>query len=105
MGNLPGMAVGVDEDARVAAPERRGAGAGDRGARLAGLGEDGIDLLGGADVVGERHAAPAAAVGDTRCRRRACPVPQGDDEAGAWKKATWSVSSSTPPSRCQPSAS
>ena len=24
---------------------------------------------------------------------------------GVWKKATWSVSSSTPPSRCQPSAS
>jgi hypothetical protein len=42
--DLPGMAVGVDEDTRVAAPDCPGAGAGDGGARLPGLGEHGVDL-------------------------------------------------------------
>src|SRR4029453_6671911 len=123
VGDLPGVAVGVDEHARVAAPGGLGAGAGDAGAGRPGLGEHGVDLGGGADGVGQRHAAPAAAAPDAAVAGAplAAPPPpprpsspplsvasfwrphSARMHAGVWKKATWSDSSSTPPSRCQPS--
>ena len=49
--DLPRVAVWVDEDARVAAPERLGAVARDRGARCLRLGDDCVDLGRRADVV------------------------------------------------------
>src|SRR5829696_9377188 len=60
--NLPWMAVGIDEDSRVAAPEGLRPCARDVRAGRAGLLDDGVDLLRRAAVVGERDAAPAAGV-------------------------------------------
>ncbi len=50
------VAVGVDEDAGVTAPERGSAGAGDRGARVPGLGEQRVDPFRRADVVRQRES-------------------------------------------------
>ena len=79
VGDLPRMAVGVDEDAGVAAPERLGAVAWDRGARRLGLGDDRIDLGGRADVVRQRDAAPAARVLDAAVLRQLIAAPERDD--------------------------
>src|SRR5919108_1412365 len=62
--HLPGVAVGVDEDSRVAAPKRRGAGAGDGRARLTSFGEHGVDFRGRADVVRQRYPSPAPPILD-----------------------------------------
>src|ERR687891_2264714 len=73
------MSIGVEEDARVAAPERLGAAPADRRARRLGLREYSIDLGGRADVVGERDPAPAAGILDGRVLREAAAVPERDD--------------------------
>src|SRR5262245_32083726 len=62
--DLPRMAFGVEEDARVAAPERLRPWPRDPSARGLRLGEHGVDLLRRAGVVGECDAAPAAGVLD-----------------------------------------
>src|SRR3954465_12780311 len=50
--NLPRMAVGIDEDPRVAAPEGRGTRPADGRSGGLCLGQGGVDLLGRTDVVG-----------------------------------------------------
>src|SRR5436190_2961665 len=79
--DLPGMPVGIDEQARVAAPEGRGAGSRDPCARCAGLVQERVHVRGRADVVGERHPAPTAAVDDgtVLCELIACP--EAEDHA------------------------
>src|SRR5262245_26615702 len=76
VGDLPGVAVGIDDDAVVAAPERLGAGPGNPPAGLLGECEERIDGCGRGHVVGERHAAPAAAVGDLAVLRELLAGPQ-----------------------------
>src|SRR5215212_4439853 len=82
VGNLPGVAVGIDEDARVPAPEGGRPRTGDGGPREPGLGEHRVNLLGRANVVGERHPAPAAGVGDAAVPGELPAVPQRQDEPG-----------------------
>src|SRR5581483_2034503 len=79
--DLPGVAVGVDEDARVPAPEGLCAVARDRRPSGLRLGDHGVDLGRGADVVGERDPAPAAVVLDSAVLRELGTIPQRDDEA------------------------
>ena len=62
MSDLPWMTVGIDEHARVAAPEGPGSGTRDRRPGGPSLIQDGIDLFGGLDVVGKGDAAPTAAI-------------------------------------------
>ena len=81
MGDLPRVPVRVDEHAGVAAPERRASGPGDRRAGAPGLREHGVDLLRRADVVGERDAAPAAAVLDAAVLGELAPAPQREHTA------------------------
>jgi hypothetical protein len=76
------VSVGVDEDGRVAAPERLGRLAADGRACRARFLDDGVDLLRRARVVGGRDAAPAAVVLDSRIFRELVAVPQCDDRAG-----------------------
>ena len=73
------MAVGVDEDARVAAPEGRRAGSGDRRTRALRLRDDGVHLLLRARVVGERDAAPAARVLDAAVLGELIATSERDD--------------------------
>jgi hypothetical protein len=75
------VAVGIEEDARVAAPERLRPPARDRRARRIGLGDDRVHLLRGADVVRERDPAPAAGVLDAAVLGETGPVPERDDHA------------------------
>src|SRR4051794_37385320 len=81
VGHLPRVPVGVEEEPRVAAPERRCALAADPppgGARLL---DHGVDLGRRADVVGERHAAPAAAVLDHAVLGKSGAVPERDHQS------------------------
>jgi len=71
------MSVGVDEHARVAAPEGGRARPADRRAGGLGLREHGVDLLGRTHVVGERDAAEAAAVDDAGVEQRVSLVTLG----------------------------
>src|SRR5215203_774299 len=79
--NLPWMAVGIDEDSRVAAPEGLRPCAWNVRAGRAGLLDDGVDLLRRAAVVGERDAAPAAGVLDAAVRRELFAAPERHDHA------------------------
>ena len=81
VGDLPGMAVGVDEDARVAAPERRPRFPADRRPRGAGLGDDGVDLGWPPGVVGQGHAAPTPGVLHGGVLGEPGAVPQRHDHA------------------------
>ena len=81
MGDLPRMAIQVDEHAGVAAPEGLGARSRDRRAGPFGLLEDGIHLRGRADVVGERDAAPSARIVDRAVLRERVAAPQCHDHA------------------------
>src|SRR5439155_9277297 len=77
--DLPRVTVRIDEDAGVAAPEGRRALARDPGARGACLRENGVDLLGRADIVGQRHAAPAPAVVHSGVLSESVTAPEGND--------------------------
>src|SRR5262249_50308414 len=80
VGDLPGMPVGVDEDAAVAPPERLGSLAGDAGARGARLVEDRVDLRRRVEVEGEGDAAPASVVlPDPAVLRKLLPAPERED--------------------------
>ena len=81
VGDLPGMALGIDEDRRIAAPERLAGLARDLRAGRAGLLDHLVDLGGRAGVVGERDPAPAAAVGDSAVVGEPLTVPERDDHA------------------------
>src|SRR4249919_3382394 len=75
VGDLSGVAVWVEEERAVAAPERLGRLAADRragGARLLG---HGVDLGRRAEVERQRDAAPAAAVLDATVLGEPSPVP------------------------------
>src|SRR3954453_17516949 len=74
------MAVGIDEDARVSAPERLSRLATDRSAPPPRPLDHRVDLLRRAHVVSERHAAPTAAVGHGAVLREQRAVPQGDHQ-------------------------
>src|SRR6186997_1300201 len=73
------MAVRIDEETRVATPEGRRPRAGDLRARRLGLGDDGVDLLRRADIVGEGHAAPTSGVSDAAVLGELGAVPEPDD--------------------------
>src|SRR6188768_2285240 len=77
--DLPWVAVGVDEDAAVAAPEGLRRLAADPRAGGAGFFDHGVDLGGGAEVERQSDAAPAAAVLDAAVLGEAGPVPERDD--------------------------
>src|SRR3954454_13464934 len=79
--DLPWMAIGVDEDPGVAAPECLGRLAADRGARRASLLDHLIDLLLRARAVGGGHPSPPTLVGDHAVLGELLPVPQADDHA------------------------
>src|SRR5262249_21869566 len=79
--DLPGVAVRVDEDPRVAAPEGLAGLAADGRTGLAGLLDHLVDLVGGPSVVGERDSAPAAAVRDGAVLGQLCSIPEPDDHA------------------------
>src|SRR4029079_19261245 len=77
--DLPAVAVGSDEDARITAPERLRTCAGDLRPGAACLRDHGIDLLRRAAVVGQRDAAPPAGVLDAAVLRKLVAAPQRDD--------------------------
>src|SRR4029079_11757121 len=77
----PRVAVRIGEHAGVAAPERRAGRARDRRAGALGVGQHRVDLLGRADVVRERHSAPAAAVLDAAVLGELCAPPEREDGA------------------------
>src|SRR5689334_20096632 len=79
VGDLPGMAVGVEEDGAVAAPERLGWLAPDPRSGSPGLRRDLVDLLAGADVDGEGDAAPSGAVLDAAVLGQPLAVPERND--------------------------
>src|SRR4051812_21489756 len=64
VGDLPGVAVRIQEERAVAAPERLPRLAADRATRRAGLLDHRVDLLGRAEVARERDASPAPGIGD-----------------------------------------
>src|SRR4051794_18863077 len=74
------MALGIDEDPGVAPVERVSRLAADLGAGPPSLLDHRIDLAGRADVVGERHAAPAARVLDAAVLGELVSAPQREDE-------------------------
>lgn len=76
----PRVAVGIDEDSRVSAPRGRGAEASYGRPRLLGLGEDGVDPLGRADVERQSHPSPAAPVLDAAVLCELGAVPKRKDE-------------------------
>lgn len=79
VGDFPEEAVGVGEVAGVAAPECGVAGFHDFGAELGDVRQQGIDLGGGADVVGEGEAGESRALGRQACVfRQVLPRPQGE---------------------------
>src|SRR5215211_7656134 len=75
------MAVRVDEDSRIAAPEGLAARPDDPRAGLLRLGDDRVHLLRQAHVVRQRDAAPAALVFDSAVLGELISSPQGDDHA------------------------
>jgi hypothetical protein len=93
--HLPRVAVGIDEDARIPAPERCRSRAGDGAPAAARASARLAALLRAADAVGERHAARAAAVRDPAVPGELPTLPQRQDEPRSLEKATWSVWSST----------
>src|SRR5262249_38099862 len=77
--DLPGVAFGIGERTRVAAPEGRRARAGDGRAGRIGLPEDCVHLGGRADVVRQRDPAPAAPVLDAAVLRQLRASPGRED--------------------------
>src|SRR5262245_63040528 len=77
------MTVGVDEHPRIPAPGCGRPRAADRRAGRARLGKDRVDLLGGAYVVGQGDASPAAWVLDGRVFGEGRTAPQSDHHAAA----------------------
>lgn len=71
VGDLPRVAVRVDEDARVATPDGGRSGTTDGGARCLRVGEDQVDFRWRGDVVGERDAPDAPAVTGARWKASA----------------------------------
>src|ERR1035437_330063 len=79
--HFPWMAVQVDEYPGVSAPEGPGRLAADDGTGGAGLVNNVVDRIGGADIVRQCHASPAACVADRAVLRQHGAVPQGEDQA------------------------
>src|ERR1022692_490459 len=79
--HFPWMAVRVDEYPRVSAPEGPGRLAADDGTGGAGLVNNVVDRIGGAGILRQCHAAPAARVADRAVLGQQRPVPQGKDHA------------------------
>src|ERR1022692_1591462 len=65
----------------VSAPEGPGRLAADDGTGGAGLVNNVVDRIGGADILRQCHAAPAARVADRAVLGQQRPVPQGKDHA------------------------
>src|ERR1700730_16960648 len=78
VGYLPGIAVGIDEHARVATPERLPGLAGDRSAGGPRLGDDRVDLVGRTRVVRESHTAIPAPPHHTAVLGEPVAVPEGE---------------------------
>src|SRR2546429_2276654 len=79
--DLPGMTVRVDEDARVAAPERLRPAPRDRRAGGLCFGQNRVDLSRRTGVVRKRDPAPAAGVLDDRVLRELVAPPERHDHA------------------------
>src|SRR5262245_50477915 len=79
VGHLPGVALGVDEDAAVAAPEGLAGLAADPRAGGASVLDRRGDLGRRAEAERQRHAAPAATVLDAAVLSETGPVPEGED--------------------------
>src|SRR5262245_30616132 len=86
VGDLPGVAIGVEEDRAVAAPEGLGRLATDRRAGGAGLLDRGVDRIRRADVERQRDAAPAATILDAAVLGKSGAVPERDDHATGLEK-------------------
>src|SRR4029077_20672154 len=79
--DLPRVAVGIDEDPRVAAPEGLARLAPNAGGGLAGLLDHLVDLVGRARGVGEGDSAPDAPRGDRAVLGQLDAVPEGNHHA------------------------
>ena len=92
VGDLPRVAVGIAEDARVPAPERLAAGTRDRAAGGPRALEHRVDLAGRADEMRERHAAPAARVlVDSAVGRELAAAPEGEHHASGLEEGDVAV--------------
>src|ERR1700709_1937560 len=78
VGDLPGMAIGIDEDPAVAAPEGLGRLTADRRAGAPRLLDRRVHLRRRVEVERQGDAAPATAVGDRAVLGQAGPVPEGE---------------------------
>src|SRR5436853_5988078 len=86
VGDLPRVAVGIDEDAAVPAPEGLGRLASDRRPGGTGLLDHLVDLGWGSKVERERRPAPAAGVLDAAVLRQPCSVPERDHHVAGLKE-------------------
>src|SRR6266540_1708734 len=84
--DLPGMAVGVGERARVAAPEGLAHLAGDARSRAARLLHHPVDLGRRADVVRKGDTAESAPVLDTAVGRELLPAPERENHPARLKE-------------------